>query len=262
MTKSSFKKIAVVLVFCLMTTIIYSSSTESFVPFDLGLTEENKQFLQDLNVGSQKSYDNFGHLEDTEQEHVEFFKSMGNDQDQAQSAATIISNMIRSSLQKLEAETAWISIRAFKSDDAYNVPRWHTDGYYYLPYSGSQRKVATALKGPGTLFCKVSEDVRAKIDQIQSEPFRGLTEKEVKSLTKAELEAMTKRSRMKLAELLENHPIVQLPAGEGMLWIVGDQHLAAVHSEPPIHEDRLFISILPGTHDQIKELHDTWHPVK
>lgn len=39
---------------------------------------------------------------------------------------------------------------------------------------------------------------------------------------------------------------------QGVVFIVGSDH-AAVHSEPPIKEERLFLSVLPGTKEQIKE---------
>lgn len=47
-----------------------------------------------------------------------------------------------------------------------------------------------------------------------------------------------------------------------MLFIVGDPNAVAVHSEQPINHDRLFISILPGTNEQIQELFDRWHSTK
>ena len=37
--------------------------------------------------------------------------------------------------------------------------------------------------------------------------------------------------------------------------------LATIHSEPPIHEDRIFISILPMTIDEIDQLKLRWEIV-
>ena len=35
--------------------------------------------------------------------------------------------------------------------------------------------------------------------------------------------------------------------------MVGNPNTALIHSEPPITEDRIFLSILPGTEEQIKQ---------
>lgn len=40
--------------------------------------------------------------------------------------------------------------------------------------------------------------------------------------------------------------------GEAIIYLIGDKD-AAVHSEPPIHAPRIFVSILPGSKRQINE---------
>lgn len=44
------------------------------------------------------------------------------------------------------------------------------------------------------------------------------------------------------------------PRGCGAIFIAGDESFAALHSEPKIDSQRLFISILPGQECEIKEL--------
>lgn len=46
--------------------------------------------------------------------------------------------------------------------------------------------------------------------------------------------------------------------GQGAFFIVGDKERGAVHSEPKIDSERLFISILPGSESEIKELKARW----
>ena len=122
--------------------------------------------------------------------------------------------------------------------DFFNTPRWHTDGYYYAPFNGQQYKIACALKGPSTLFCQAPTDIREKFNELQAK----------------------QSSRVMIAELLKDQPILQASTTQAMLFVVGDFQSAAIHSEPPIDQARLFISILPGTHEQIQELYNRWHP--
>ncbi len=39
--------------------------------------------------------------------------------------------------------------------------------------------------------------------------------------------------------------------GQGVVFAVGSDDVAAVHSDPPIQEKRLFLSIVPGISAQI-----------
>jgi hypothetical protein len=41
--------------------------------------------------------------------------------------------------------------------------------------------------------------------------------------------------------------------------MVGNRDRALIHSEPPMREDRLFISILPGYEYEITELNKRWN---
>jgi len=253
----------IILSFCFATITTFSAE-RSFIPFDLCLTEHDKQMLQSLNVDdTQQPYNNFGHLENLECELQDFLKSIGNDQAHGQAGAKIINNIVTRSIQKLQAQTAWITIRSFQAShqDVY-TPRWHTDGYYYATFQGQQYKIACALKGPGTVFCNVSEDIRKKFQELESQTFAEMTKEEIGKLTFQQRQQFEQKTRLKLAELLADLSIEQAPTAQGMLFIVGDKNSAAIHSEPPIKEDRLFISIVPGSREQIQELYDRWHPVK
>lgn len=260
----SFKLNLIIFSLCFSTIVIFPSAQPAFMPFDFCLTEHDKQILQSLHVDdTQQPYNNFGRLENLEHELQDFLKSIGNDQGHAQAGAKIINNIVALSIQKLQAQTAWITIRSFQAlhQNTY-TPRWHTDGFYYAPFKGKQYKIACALKGPGTLFCTVSEDIREKFQALESQTFANLTKEETEKLTFQQRQQIEQKTRIKLAELLADLCIDQAPTAHGMLFIVADKNSAAIHSEPPIHEDRLFISIVPGTHEQIQELYNQWHPSK
>ena len=69
---------------------------------------------------------------------------------------------------------------------------------------------------------------------------------------------MDLENRKQLTEILEGSKIHQLKEGQGAFITTyvntnDDSSNATIHSEPNITQPRLFISILPGTDDQINE---------
>ena len=61
--------------------------------------------------------------------------------------------------------------------------------------------------------------------------------------------------RIFLSELLDLKKAESPKLGEGVLFIVSDDQLGAVHSEPKIDENRLFFSILIGDESEIEEFY-------
>ena len=66
-------------------------------------------------------------------------------------------------------------------------------------------------------------------------------------------------NRETIANMLDISQSIAAGPGHGAIYIVGTKY-AAVHSEPPIHEERLFLSIVPGSKSEIQELYNNWHP--
>jgi hypothetical protein len=64
--------------------------------------------------------------------------------------------------------------------------------------------------------------------------------------------------RKLLMDIIDASKIISAEFGQGAVFKVGDDY-PAVHSEPPIHEERLFISILPGSKVKIQELYEKWY---
>lgn len=67
-------------------------------------------------------------------------------------------------------------------------------------------------------------------------------------------------NRLFLSELLDINKAESSKQGQGVFFVVGDDKIGAVHSEPKKHENRLFFSILPGDESEIEELYLRWHP--
>lgn len=234
----------------------------TFASFDLGLSQDEMQQLQNLTINATRAINNYGHLDTLESETVVFLKKLGNSDEDAHIASKVISNIVMRDISSTDNETAWVSLRAFTPNESYDLPRWHTDGAFYRSTENVCYKRAYALKGASTLFLQVPDDVRAQFFNIQSKTYAGMTYAEIKSLSKRELDALMLPNRIRLAELLAGYHVYTAPANTGTIFVTGGRNRGAIHSEPPMHENRLFMSVVPGTPEQIQEWYIKEHPGK
>jgi len=224
----------------IQTAIKALSPSRSFVYYDLHLSENEKSAVNALKINKTDSYNNYANLNALGPEVREFIKTLGlgkGNETNAKEVARLIVRLVNEILQASGQETAWVAVRAFTPTSEYDVPRWHTDGYYFEPYSGNLYKFALTLKGPPTLFYRLPDNKR--------EEFYALWRKGTEQ---------NDYNRQAFADMLgqSKEAISIAQAYQGAVFIVGSNN-AAVHSEPPIKEERLFISILPGSKTQIKE---------
>ncbi len=211
-----------------------------FVDFPIVLSGEEKRNLNEIRITGAE-YNNFGKLDELIPGATMYFTSMSNDDESSQSISHVLNRIVTDVVSAARAETAWVTVRTFKREEAF-IPRWHTDGYYYSPYKGLAYKVAITLKGAGTLFYDMPKEEREAFYKIHSDDGHG----------------NSIEGRGKLAKLIGASKAHQPKPYTGVAFIVGDPDTAAVHSEPPIDEDRIFISVLPGSKEQIQELRDRW----
>jgi hypothetical protein len=153
----------------------------------------------------------------------------------------------------------WFEIRLSKGSEEYIIPRWHHDGVYFDTQKDDHFKLVTTLLGPGTLFLKDGAAAR-EIDQeegrrvvhiLESLQFEN-HEAEVK-----EARRLQDKRRMSVAKRLDGWERVQPSCGEYARFRVGSG-AAAVHSEPDSRGDRVFVSVLPGTEGELREMAGTW----
>lgn len=208
-----------------------------FVHFNLNLSEKDQVILQNLDVQQRGAYENFGKLNSLEQGIHNFLKTVGkNDEQVAAKAAGIITNLVHIVLDGSQKESAWVALRVFVATDEYEQPRWHRDGYYFSPFSGKAYKFVVTLKGAHTLFYHLPEKMQEHFSELEEN-----------------------QERAKLAEMLDLSQVSTAEPGQGTAFIVGAES-SAVHSEPQIVGQRLFLSIVPGSQVQIDELDKRWHP--
>jgi hypothetical protein len=170
--------------------------------------------------------DVFGSVADFEEKVVPFLEKMGPNPNEVVYPCVALIHEIAVKILKVSGKSyAWFSLRASPPTDAHDLPRWHMDGYYYkdLKHEKVQYKFATALLGPSTLFYllpNTCEELRRKI-------------------------WVHMRNRSFMNEVCSSTPPVSCRTGEGVFFIASDVKAAALHTEPPIHENRLFFSIVP-----------------
>jgi len=207
----------------------------SFTFVDLKFSDIENSFLDQIKVNEQGEYSKLGNLEVLSEELLSYLRALGNeDEDVVHGVARIISRIVKSVVKASGKETAWVAVRASVPNSYFDIPRWHQDGYFYSPYEGFAYKFATVFKGASTLFYPLPDELSIEFQNHLDD-------------------------RKFLSELLDPLYIQKAPLRAGTFFIVGDQEAAAVHSEPSMHEPRLFLSVLPGNQDEIQELYTRWH---
>jgi hypothetical protein len=113
-------------------------------------------------------------------------------------------------------------------------------------------KFATVLKGPGTLFIKSSTSNSEKFNEIQE---REHEEKRMKpQSTREERQEINERYRAIYATLPKNGDMVQSGKNQGVVFFADSGGVrGAIHSEPKMDDYRIFISIVPGTKENVEE---------
>ena len=211
------------------------TSEMPFTHFNLNLSDMDKAVLESFKIAHQAEFDFSGKYSELSGFFTQikvFVESLGDNDEASNMAMTsLILRIATEALEMFQKESAVVILRASVPHDEFKTPRWHTDGRYY-DYSDSslQMKAVTALVGPGTLFYHVTPEERREFREIPQD------------------------DRERLSELLcDSTKRESTPAHHGTVFIAGSEEHGAVHSEPHIDRHRFFMSILPGTVEQINE---------
>lgn len=205
----------------------------SFVFVDLGLTHSELNMLDQIKIETYNVLDRYGNLDLLKEEMPNFLRELGNDDEELiQFVTKLVYETSLNVAKTCQKETAWVSVRAWLPNHNYDMPRWHIDGLYYKDIACI--KFATVLKGNPTLFYPLPKEMREEFN------LRNISNNE---------------NREFLSKFLDINKAVTAEKGIGAFFIVGDDAIGAVHSEPKIDGIRLFFSVLPGNEDEIEEFH-------
>ena len=126
-----------------------------------------------------------------------------------------------------KAEALWFTVRFSKPKNNFDSPRWHRDGRMF---AGDSTKYICTLLGPQTLLLKESPIVS-------------------KYCTGRDYEV----NRSMLAHALQFERKIELRPRQMFRITCGEKN-SPVHSEPKLDSPRIFVSAVPGTKAQIKQM--------
>ncbi|KAL2174869.1 uncharacterized protein P884DRAFT_286994 [Thermothelomyces heterothallicus CBS 202.75] len=175
----------------------------------------------------------------------------------------------------------WLTLRASKPTHDFDTARWHTDDDFFEPPRGAgstsddsssssnssssstriRWKLCGTLQGPGTLFAadgRLARGVmrRARERARRAEAARPHACAVVRCAACGRTgEAVREEARAGLA----GAPVAQTASGgaEIAFFRLGERD-GAVHSEPPIDRDRVFVNVVPGTEADLRALMARW----
>ncbi|OJD17517.1 hypothetical protein AJ78_02386 [Emergomyces pasteurianus Ep9510] len=180
-------------------------------------------------------------------------------------ALTQFLSFVNEFLLKNNLSHYWLTIKASRGTNEFDMPRWHTDDLFYSkagfqPKTKGQEtkwKLAAALIGPGTLFLTSPNRARSIHNKIKMSVREESREHLCAPVRCVGCATAAESVRLRLAETFRDHGYVQAGPGECTFFRVGDD-AGAVHSEPPYHEDRIFVNVVPGREEELRELMQKW----
>jgi hypothetical protein len=133
-------------------------------------------------------------------------------------------------VKEQQKEEALVYVRVTTPNDDFNIARWHRDGFFFNP--DEEKKLVFSLKGPVSLIGKAIS--LANFNEEENSLNRLLNDKDL-----SDPEVMAARERM-----AQNVTPLPPPAlGQGVVFSVGSES-ATIHSEPPLNEARIFVSVV------------------
>jgi hypothetical protein len=207
---------------------------------------KEKKIINNFKIINGKTFSYYGSINKLNVNNlIDFFKNISNEKSEIHK---IIIKIIKSVLKGYKLKYFWIDIRATLPTDYFDEPRWHKDGIFFVETGLGSYKFATTLIGPGTLIMKTND----KINKI----YNNLQNKMIKS-------DYDPKYRTILNKKLKDEKFKKLKNNDGIIFYTGDylndeNNNGVLHSEPKKDVPRLFISILPGTRDNIINLQERW----
>jgi hypothetical protein len=212
-----------------------------FVGFDLNITSQEREVLESLQSNQTSIYELKtleGNLDSFQHTYTQYLVSIGNNPYISSSAAAIITKLINSFGIK--------DIHYYgSSNDESPALLWHID-QYALIYEKPVYRIAITLKGPGTLFCKPSEQVNEK--SLFIEKFKEVSDMFMYSLESQSFNTDIFSLQNKLCSFENGHKIYQAETLSATIFTVGGKidnisPLSAVHTSPKNQAERIFLSL-------------------
>ncbi len=137
-----------------------------FSVLDMGLTVQECADFDKLDIQKTQSLHVFSDFEVLECRITTLLREVGNND--AALAQKIASHIVAIKNQIMAASglsAAWVCVSASLPTNAYDIPRWHMDGYYFTPIQPTSLmyKFIMTLVGPSTLFYQLPAEYRQEL---------------------------------------------------------------------------------------------------
>jgi hypothetical protein len=220
---------------------------------DVGINEQERSVLDKIDIKNNiGEFNYFGPVDEETliKKLTEYFSAMGdNNKETVNAISSLVSRIAVKTQNDLQGESAWVCIRTMaKETKEFDIPRWHQDGAYYQS-DEEYYKLVFNLKGKPTRFAKATD--WAKWEALSLEDALN-NQKEIDGeISSDEFNKEETRIRTALMEIVEE---LDPPNSEqAALYTVNHREKSTIHSEPPIHEPRIFMQVLPGPKEKIEE---------
>jgi hypothetical protein len=140
-----------------------------------------------------------------------------------ESASKLIANLAKDASQSLGYTCGLVSVRVTHPEKWFEMARWHLDGR--ISSAADQVKFVAVLKGPSTRFAKLDNEHFAKYKTMEFKP----------------------QCREAISQLVAENGQEQRAVIGQAAWFSVTIGQGALHSEPDLTEDRLFLSVVPMT---------------
>ena len=199
---------------------------------DLGFTPQDYADFNQIQIRKTLSFHQFDNFQALEARIIALLNDVGpSDVASVQRVAARITTIVAQIMAASGESAAWVNVSASLPTNAYDISRWHMDGYYFTPVEpmSIMYKFIMTLVGPSTLFYQCPKDIRQEIKAKTSD-------------------------RLCLQSICTLDKIVVPRQGQGVFFLSGRTDWSALHSEPKIDAKRLFFSVVPCSQKQVVEL--------
>jgi hypothetical protein len=221
-----------------------NNPNKSFKIIKLNISNKIKEILLNLNINQDNTFNYFGNKKldiNSSYSLINLFKT-NNDIKSINLLCKFIKKLLLEVCNEYNKNYCWLTIRVSTPNNIYDIPRWHYDGNYYKS-NNIQTKFILTLKGNSTLIINPNQKIKKKFFDIDNKI--NIDESEIKLLRN---------------KIVNNEKIININTlTNGIIIISTNPKLVTIHSEPPIRENRIFLSILPMTKNELNELKIRWN---
>ena len=230
---------------------------KKFKIFNLPLTKKEQAILFELKLPKiHTTFEYYGKEEDIKKLD-DFLLSLGdNSPEHIEFLEKKIREIFKTVVKGYNTKDAWLSIRITYKDPSFNIRRWHTDGFQFARYNDElQSKFVMVLKGNHTLLLEETEKEKLFYLDMMVKQGKEYKDKGYPMYPSPEWNDTWMKYRKILDKKFKNSKIIQPLNSQGFIFLNYPGNLfeyGAIHSEPKKDDYRMFISILPGTEEDVK----------